>query len=172
MKAVYMQADGTVPYTPTNIVNPGDVVVIGGIVGIAKRYIAALTLGALAIEGLYLVSKAAVAMTFGQALYWDATAGVVTTDPAGGANAYFGRALAAALTTDATVGVLLGENRLPQQAVIPALVDDSGGAVSTTLAAIPGTLTQASVANAVASLAAQINVLTAAMKASGIVATA
>ena len=172
MKAVYMQDDGTVPYTPPNAVNPGDVVVLGGIVGIAKRNIVALTLGALAIEGLYLVAKAAVAMTFGQALYWDAVNQVVTTDPAGGANTYFGRAVAAALSTDATVPALLGEDRLPQQAVIAALTDSSGGVASGTVAAIGATYVQATMANAFASLTAQVNALTVALKAAGIVATA
>lgn len=169
MKAIFIQSDATVPYTPAAAVNAGDVVVIGGIIGVAKHFIPALTLGALALSGLYTFGKALVAMTAGQALYWDAAAGVVTTDPAGGVNVYIGRAIADAASTDTTLPILLGDDRVPRQAVIAAVIDNSGGAVSTTLAT---GITDAVAKDAVASLAAKFNALLAACKAAGIVAAA
>ena len=172
MKAIYLQDSRTIPYTPTVAVNAGDVVVIDGIVAIAKGYIAANTLGAVSTTGVFLTLKAVGAITNGQALYWDAVNQVVTTDPAGGVNVIFGRAVAPALSADASVPVLLNDDRVARQAVIVALTDNSGGAAAATLAAIGGAYSQAGVANAVASLAAQFNALLAACKAAGIVATA
>jgi len=172
MTAIYLQNDSTIPYVPAANVNAGDVIVAGGIVAVAKSFIGAGVLGAVARTGMYLVEKAAVAFAIGQELYWDLTNDVVTTTPAAGANPYFGRATAAALSTDATAPVLLGADRVPKQPVIAALVDNSGGTAATTLAVIPATPAQADLANAVASLTAQINTLTAALKAAGLVATA
>jgi len=52
-----------------------------------------------------------------------------------------------------------------QEAAITALTDNSGGTASDTIAAIGATYSQAQVRNAVASLAAKINALQAALKA-------
>jgi hypothetical protein len=56
-----------------------------------------------------------------------------------------------------------------KSAAITALTDSSGGTASTTLAAIGGTYSQAEVRNSVATLAAQIERLRAAMNKAGII---
>jgi len=55
-----------------------------------------------------------------------------------------------------------------QVAAIASLTDNSGGTASDTLAEITGTYTEATMENAVASLAAKINALLAALRSAGI----
>ena len=151
MKALYLQSDAMTPYTPTTEVAAGEVVLLGNKVAICGRLIPANTLGALYIEGVFRVAKAAVAIAVGDDLYWDATNGVVTTTPAAGANIWFGTALSAAASGDATVDALLGEDRVPRQ---PAVTDNSGGTAGTTIAAITDVPTKDAIASIVAWLKA------------------
>jgi predicted RecA/RadA family phage recombinase len=68
-----------VDYTPSSAVVAGQVVVQNDLVGVAPRPIAAATLGALAIEGVFDVVKATGAVNAGAKVYWDADG-----DPVGG----------------------------------------------------------------------------------------
>ena len=106
--ATYVAPGNSIDYTPGSAVSAGDVVVVGDIVGIAARDIAASALGALAVEGVFAVAKATTstsAITAGAKLYWDASGEVVTTTA--GSNKVIGYAIAAAAATDATVNVKL-----------------------------------------------------------------
>lgn len=69
-----------------------------------------------------------------------------------------------------TVGKLYLEKGMNGVGTFTELTDNSGGAVSTTLAAISATPTQAEVANSVASLNAQINKLYTALKSANLIA--
>jgi len=89
-----------VDHTPAGAVSAGQVVVIGDVVLIAHRDIAAGELGALAAEGgVYDVAKEApLVVADGVLLYWDDTANKVTTTA--GANKRFGNARGSALSAD------------------------------------------------------------------------
>lgn len=69
--AVTRQNNGTLDYTPGSAVATGDVVVLGSIVGIATKAIAASTQGALAIEGIYELPKITGTIAVGTKVYWD-----------------------------------------------------------------------------------------------------
>jgi len=104
--AVYVQTGEMIDYTPGSAVTGGDVVVIGSIVAIAKRDIAANALGAVAIKGVFRVAKdtgSASAIAAGAKLYWDAINEVATTTA--GSNKVLGYAVAAATAAAATVDV-------------------------------------------------------------------
>ena len=106
MKAIRLDAGQLVDYTPPANVAAGDVVVQGGLVGVATSPIPASTPGSLAVTGEFDILKAAVAITAGALVYGDAAA-------AGGYqrgchfNTLMGRAVRLAALGDARVRVLL-----------------------------------------------------------------
>lgn len=95
----------TVDYTPSSAVAAGDVVVLNDLVTVAPRPIAANKLGAVAVEGVYALPKATGAINQGAIVYWDATAGNITTTSSGNKRA--GKAAVAAASADATCRVLI-----------------------------------------------------------------
>lgn len=107
--ADYVQGDCLIDHTPSSAVAAGGVVVLNDLVTVAPRPIAANALGAVAIEGVWSMPKAAAgsgkAIGQGAVVYWDATAGNITTTATDNKRA--GKAAAAALTTDTTVRVIL-----------------------------------------------------------------
>lgn len=75
--ASYVQDGDLLDYTPGSAVAAGDVVVIGSLVGVAPRAIAANALGALAVEGVFEMPCATGATgAQGSAINWYATSGV------------------------------------------------------------------------------------------------
>jgi len=107
-QAMFVQNGLAVDYTPSSAVAAGEVVVQGDLVGVAKFAIAANTLGALAVDGVFDFAKnTSVAYTAGTILYWDDTNNVVTTTSSG--NKQVGKVVRAAATTDATVRVRLSQ---------------------------------------------------------------
>ena len=151
MIAIYDHDSDIIKYTPSSAVAAGEVVVIGSTVGIATSAIAAEELGSLVTRGQFTVAMAAVNITAGQKLYFDTANDVVTNLQSG--NTFFGVAVTAATSGTATVKALLMQDA---GAVVVDLVDDSGGTAAATIAVIGATYDQAEVANAIASLAAQI----------------
>jgi predicted RecA/RadA family phage recombinase len=103
--ASYVQGDCHIDYTPGAAVAAGDVVVLNDLVAVANRPIAANALGAVTIDGVHSMPKATGAIGQGAIVYWDATAGNVTTTASGNKRA--GKAAAAALSADASVMVIL-----------------------------------------------------------------
>lgn len=92
MSANYKQVGNTLEYSNTgSAISSGDVVIVGGLVGIAETDIAASTgVGTVNIEGVYEVAcNTADVITVGQKLTWDASADefVDTNTPATGDNA-------------------------------------------------------------------------------------
>ena len=103
--ARFIHDGNSIDHTPGADVSAGDVVVQGDLIGIAAG-----TLGALAVTGVFDVSKATgadTAIAAGAKVYWDAGNGVATTDENAGANKYLGKTVAAAGDDDATVRVRL-----------------------------------------------------------------
>jgi len=103
--ASYFQEGDRLDYTPGVAVSSGAVIVQDNLVGAAAVDIAASRLGALALEGMFVCSKAAVAFAVGQKVYWDMTNAQATNDPSAGP--LMGLCGVAALSGDATVKVLL-----------------------------------------------------------------
>lgn len=114
MKATFVSEGRTIDHTPGSAVSAGDVVVQGPLVGVATRDIAASALGALAVEGIFDVAMAAVTITAGAAIYWDAdgdpvggTAGTGAATNVATGNTFMGFAIAARADTATTVRVVL-----------------------------------------------------------------
>lgn len=102
--ASYVQDGDVIDHTPSSAVAAGEVVVIGAIVGVAPRPIAANALGAVQIEGVHRFAKDSSNITAGAAVNYYAASGVVTTASTGVA---CGHAVAAAASGAATVDVLI-----------------------------------------------------------------
>lgn len=103
--ASYVQDGDLIDYTPSSAVAAGDVVVLNDLVTVAPRPIAANALGAVAVEGVFSLPKASGAIGQGAIVYWDATAGNITTTSSGNKRA--GKAAAAEVSAATTVKVLL-----------------------------------------------------------------
>lgn len=101
--ATFKQEDGTWPYTPVSAVAAGDVIVLADSVAVASRPIAANTLGAVNVEGVFVFPKAAEALSLGAVVYWNTTNNNITATSAGGKRA--GKVAMAAVSGDATVWV-------------------------------------------------------------------
>lgn len=102
----YVGDDGLLDYTPGSAVAAGDVVVIGSLVAVAPRPIAANALGTLSIEGVYSLPCASGATgAQGSAINWYATSGVAHAST-GVAAGKLAKARAAA---DTTVHVILNK---------------------------------------------------------------
>jgi predicted RecA/RadA family phage recombinase len=108
--ATFVQEGGAVDYTPSADVAAGDVVVQGDLVGVTPRPIAANTLGALAVGGVFEFPKATgtgKAIAAGKKVYWDATNKQATETSSG--NTFLGKTVAAVGDSDATVRVRLSQ---------------------------------------------------------------
>jgi len=112
MTATFIHEGASIDYTPGADVAAGAVVVQGELVGVAKTPIAANSLGALAVEGVFDFPKArggGSAITAGAQLYWDDTNDIATTSDGAGANKAIGKAVLAAADADATVRARLSQ---------------------------------------------------------------
>lgn len=83
----------------------GSLVIFGVLIGVAVADIEIGETGAVELHGVFEFTKATGAISQGAKVYWDATAGNVTTTAT--SNTVFGAAAEAALSADATVKVLL-----------------------------------------------------------------
>jgi len=108
MPTRFIQDGDSIDYTPGSAVTAGDVIVQGDLIGVAKRDIAANTLGALAVEGVFDFPKASggsTAIGAGVTVYWNAGAGQATATSSG--NKLIGKTVKAAADADTTVRVRL-----------------------------------------------------------------
>lgn len=105
MEAQFIHDGAAIDYVPTTATPAGSVIIQGQLVGITKRDIEADQLGTLHLTGVYDVVKAAVAVTAGAAVFWDAEANHATTVATD--HAALGVAILPAGAADATVRVLL-----------------------------------------------------------------
>jgi|SaaInlStandDraft_4_1057021.scaffolds.fasta_scaffold113581_1 predicted RecA/RadA family phage recombinase len=117
MNAVFRQRGDAVDYIPEADVSAGDVVVQNDLVGVAKLDIKAGERGALALTGVYAVTKATgagAAIEAGVKLQWNATGAIVTPDTDDGGSPatvypYLGKSTLAAGDDDETVQVRLDQ---------------------------------------------------------------
>ncbi|MDD5503415.1 MAG: DUF2190 family protein, partial [Candidatus Thermoplasmatota archaeon] len=80
--AKFIHDGASIDYRPTSAVDAGDVVVLGDLVCVAKRAIAANELGALATEGVFAFPKdtdSTDALSAGTKVYWDTINEIVST---------------------------------------------------------------------------------------------
>ena len=110
--ATFIQDGASIDYTPGSAVAAGDVVVLGDLIGISKRPIAANELGALSVDGVFDLPKATgvgTAIAAGAIVYWDVGDSEAKEDSETGANKQLGKTAAAAGDNDATVRVRLSQ---------------------------------------------------------------
>ncbi|HEY4194639.1 MAG TPA: DUF2190 family protein [Mucilaginibacter sp.] len=93
------------PNTTGTDINSGDLVLIGTLFGVAQTDIAAGDTGAVLLEGVFAIPKAAGAVGIGAKLYYVAADKNLSTTASG--NTFAGVAHVAALTGDATVALQL-----------------------------------------------------------------
>ena len=105
--ATFYQRGCQVDYTPSSAVAVGDIVVLNDMVCVADHAIVANAKGALATDGVYIFPKATGAIGQGAIVYWDATAGNITTTRT--SNKRAGKAAEAAASGDATVKVSINK---------------------------------------------------------------
>ena len=98
----YEYKGSSIPYTPTTGVAAGEAVVVGSIVGVASRPIAANELGNLNVEGIFSITAPAGVIAQGAKV--SLFGGQAVTGATGVAMGY---AAAAKANGDATVSVLL-----------------------------------------------------------------
>lgn len=104
--ASYVQKGYLLDYTPASAVAAGDVVVIGSLVGVAPRAIAANAVGSLAVEGVFEMPVATGATgAQGSAISWYATSGVAHAST----GTVAGKLAKARLVGDTTVQVILNK---------------------------------------------------------------
>lgn len=113
MTAKYWQRGDILDYTATETVIAGQVVTIGTRIGIVADNIPQGATGHVHMVGVFAMDKDSSAVAMGDALYYDSTAGAITTTASTGsgddavANPQAGYAVADASTTDTTVYVKL-----------------------------------------------------------------
>lgn len=135
MQATLRQTGRMIDHTPSAAIAVGAVVVLGEMVCVAERAIAADALGALATEGIYDFVKVNAAISRGDKLYWDedgdphsgtAGTGAATTD--GSKGKFMGFAVTAALAGDTVVRTLLCSDPQLANSVSTATVAATGSA--------------------------------------------
>lgn len=111
-KATFRHNGAMIDHTPVADLAAGDVVVQGGLVGVAARDIKANANGSLAVEGIFDFAKGVgpgSAQTVGADAYWDGVSKQATADPAAGANKRIGRVVKAAADNDTTVRIRMSQ---------------------------------------------------------------
>lgn len=174
MKARYIQRGDSIDYTPTANVAAGDVIILGDLVGVAVRDIAANTLGALQTSGIFDFLKVAGEMTVGTLLYWNTSAKKATTT----SSTYkcIGKVVIEAADDDEMVRLKLSSDAeispITAGDAVVDLTDSTGGAAATELVApAAADYTAAELKANFASLAAKYNELLASARDAGVVKT-
>ena len=138
MQATYIKPGRVVDYTPSTAVDAGEVIVQGVLVGIPTSDIAANTLGALTVSGIFDVDQNAEIITAGAAVYWDAngdsvsgTAGEGCATATAAGNTFMGFAQAVTAATDSYVRVAL------RSAEVAAATVATATSITATAATLP-----------------------------------
>ena len=112
MGATRVQFGNSIDYTPGSAVDGGDVVVLAELVAVAEVDIAANTLGALAVTGIFDFNKTAgggSAIAAGDVVFYDVAEGVAKEDAEAGANKRIGFCVASAADAATSVRCLLSQ---------------------------------------------------------------
>jgi predicted RecA/RadA family phage recombinase len=132
LPANHYKADDYIDYTPGSAVTAGDVVVVGGFVGVADNDIAASVQGSLCITGIRKLPKTTAACVVGLPVHWNPTGdpdgGTAGTGAANqlGVGTYAGLATAAAASGDDYVNTSLNA---PTNLLAVAAVTAAGSAI-------------------------------------------
>jgi len=145
-QATFVQEGRSLDHTPGADVAAGEVVIQGGLAGMAKVPIKAAALGALAVSGVFDVVKAQEAFaSVGGKAYWDAagdpyggTPGTGAATATAGGNTFLGFVIKAAESTDTTVRILLVPAAAAAEAISVADLSDVGPVVYTAGALLVG----------------------------------
>lgn len=129
-QAIKIKSDKTMDYTPEAAVSAGDVVLFGDAAAIATRDIAIGELGSLETCGTFDIVKATGALSAGDAVFWDVDGNPVSGTAGSGAaassgDAQLGFAVAAALSGDETVRVLVTTGMVNTNTIGGAVTADS-----------------------------------------------
>ena len=176
MTAIFVHDGLAIDYTPTVNVAAGEIVALGNLVGIARVDIPANTLGALAVVGVFDVSKGASAFAAGDAVYFDSATKTAVSE----GDLYLGRAVRAATEAETVVRVRLeqrgtsaaaatGGTGLVMQSYIASLTNNTGGIESNTIAAPSATYSSTELANALATLSRKMNEIINALRGAGVI---
>jgi predicted RecA/RadA family phage recombinase len=106
MQAHFIHDGKSIDFLSATDVPAGSVIVQGSLVGVTKLDIKAERLGALAVVGVFDITKGNVAIPLGSKVYWDATAKQAVLTATG--NAQLGIAVQEATADDDVVRVRLG----------------------------------------------------------------
>lgn len=110
--ATFVQDGDAVEYVPTAALAPGEVVVQGELIGVARTALEANKPGSLAVCGVFDFSKQAnggVAFAAGAKVYWNAATHLAVATDGGGANKLLGKAVKAAVDGESQVRVRLSQ---------------------------------------------------------------
>ncbi len=172
MKAQYVQRGDMIDYTPSADVAAGDVVILGNLVGVALRDIAANTLGALQTAGIFDIEKVAGVMAVGTLIYWNTSVKKATTTA--GTFKCMGKIVIEAADADETARIKLSSDAeispITSGDAVADLTDSTGGTAAAELVAPAASDYTADELKAnFASLAAKFNALLASNRAAGVV---
>lgn len=108
MGARFLHRGDAIDYTPATAKTAGDVVLIGSMVAVVQRDLAANELGSAAIEGVFAFpKKAGDIFLAGEDVYWNASTGVVAGTDGSGTRYLAGKTTAAAGSAATEVPVKL-----------------------------------------------------------------
>ena len=127
----YAEGDA-IDYTPGSAVTAGNVVVLGGLVGVATSDIAANALGSLTVKGVFKTPKTTAAWSVGLPVHWNPTG-----DPDGG-TAGTGAANQLGVGTYMGVASIAASSGDDYGYVILNAVSSSGGGASSSVTATTG----------------------------------
>lgn len=169
MKSIYRRRSGTVEITAGQAYDAGAIIIVGAIIAVATCPIANGEFAALATEGVFSFPKAAAesakAMAAGKRVYWDADNQVaVLAENATTGMKFIGYTVAAALTTDETVEVVLVQGE-------PIIVPAAHIADAETAHDLNATFSDTEVEAALNALGTKLNAALAALEAAGITAS-
>jgi len=99
----YIQQGEIMPFTAEAAVSSGDLVKVSSVVGVAVASVAEGDTGSMQIVGVFEVPKETGAIDQGEALYYKASTGKVTTTATG--NTFAGYAFSSAISADSTVQI-------------------------------------------------------------------
>ncbi len=102
----YVQRGDTLSLTAPATLLSGDVVIVGGFVGIASHDASSGQNVETSLNGVFILAKAAVAISQGDTLYWVSANSNVSKTASG--NTLIGKATQAAASGDATITVQIG----------------------------------------------------------------
>lgn len=105
MNAQFLHDGSAIDFTPTENIKAGDIITLGGLVGVARLDVNAGTQGTLSLSGVYKISKTSEKFISGETVFWNANVCKATHSKSG--NSFLGKVVSDASDTDDSVSVRL-----------------------------------------------------------------